>query len=247
MTCAGFLLTGLFAMSRPLISFDAAGTLIQVKQPVGRTYSYFARRHGLDVAEADLKQAFKKAWGRVPVRLWPEGESSPDDDRSWWKALVAEVFGDVLGRPLSEAVLNSLFDELYLHFAKPEAWMVYDDVLPALEDLSRDHQLCVLSNFDRRLLSILEGHGLTPFFDPVILSSEVGASKPHPRMFNTALRLTGADALTAWHVGDDDRCDIQGAMECGWKAFAVSRPGQGLPQFVEKVRSEGNSDLHMPL
>ncbi|TDU70569.1 putative hydrolase of the HAD superfamily [Prosthecobacter fusiformis] len=225
-------------MSRPLISFDAAGTLIQVQEPVGRTYAAFARRHGLDVDESALKPAFRSAWARSPVRLWPEGQCAPDDDRSWWRGLVADVFSEALQAPLEASRLDPLFDELYAHFAKPQAWIVYDDVLPVLSDLARDHQLCVLSNFDRRLRPILAGHGLDRFFAQVILSSEVGASKPHPRMFATALRLMQANAETSWHVGDDEKCDITGALSCGWKAYQVDRPQQGLKPLLEKVRFE---------
>lgn len=232
-------------MLRQLISFDAAGTLIQVRQPVGQTYAEFARRHGVRVEEAALKQAFRAVWGQLPVPLRAEGQPAPDDERSWWRELVTQVFAHALQAPLPEAVLDPLFAHLYAHFAEPEAWSVYDDVMPVLTELAQDHRFCVLSNFDRRLHRILARHGLTPFFEHIILSSEVGASKPHPRMFETALRLMQAEARSSWHVGDDDRCDIQGALGCGWKAFAVSRPESGLWHLVEKVRSEGKSDLRM--
>jgi putative hydrolase of the HAD superfamily len=235
------------AMSRPLISFDAAGTLIQVARPVGETYAFFAASHGIRVEAAALKQAFRSLWSRLPARLWPEGQCAPDDEQSWWRELVASVFQETLGRPLPDSQFDPLFEDLYAHFAKPEAWLIYDDVLPALMELSRDHRLCVLSNFDRRLHTILAGHGLDRFFEHVILSSEVGASKPHPRMFQTTLRLMQADAATSWHVGDDERCDIQGALAGGWQAFAVARPQQGLMHLVEKVRSEANSSLRNAL
>lgn len=234
-------------MSLPLISFDAAGTLIQVREPVGKTYAQFASRHGIVVEEAVLKQAFRSVWGGLNVPLWPEGQCSPDDDRSWWRGLVGEVFGHAADSPVADEKLDPLFDELYAHFARPEAWMVFDDVLPALTDLSYDHRLCVLSNFDRRLRSVLAGHGLDGFFEHIILSSEVGASKPHPRMFDAALHLMNADAATSWHVGDDLRCDVQGAESCGWRAFAVARPERNLLHFVEKVRAQTNSSLRTAL
>ena len=234
-------------MPLPLISFDAAGTLIQVREPVGKTYAQFAKRHGIVVEEAALKQAFRSVWGGLDVPLWPEGTCSPDDDRSWWRGLVGQVFALAAVAPVPEATLDPLFDELYSHFALPEAWTVFDDVLPALTDLARDHRLCVLSNFDRRLRSVLSGHGLDRFFEHIILSSEVGAAKPHQRMFDTALQLMNAGAVTSWHVGDDLRCDVQGAKSGGWRAFAVARPEQSLLHFVEKVRSPANSSLRPPL
>jgi putative hydrolase of the HAD superfamily len=231
----------------PLISFDAAGTLIQVREPVGKTYAQMASQHGIIVAEAALKQAFRVVWGGLKAPLWPEGQSSPDDDRSWWRELVGRVFSLAADGPVPDAKLNPLFDELYAYFARPDAWMVFDDVFPTLTDLSSDHRLCVLSNFDRRLRAVLTGHGLDRFFEHIILSSEVGAAKPHPRMFDAALHLMNADAATSWHVGDDLRCDVQGAESCGWRAFVVDRPQKSLRHFVEKVRSEINSSLRMPL
>lgn len=230
-------------LSRPVISFDAAGTLIQVCEPVGRTYAAFAQQWGVSVEEAALKPAFRQVWGRLPVREWPEGQCAPDDDRSWWRELVGQVFAEATGAPLPEATLGPLFDALYAHFALPEAWFVYEEVKPVLEDLARDHRLCVLSNFDRRLKGILAGHGLAGYFDEVILSSEVGVSKPHPRMFETAQRRMQAVPAASWHVGDDERCDVQGALASGWRAFSVARPERDLRHLLEKVRLEANSSL----
>lgn len=221
---------------RRLISFDAAGTLIQVSEPVGQTYARLAAAQGIAADPETLTAAFRTAWSTEPVPLRPEGQASPDDDRSWWFRLVGRVFAAVLGEPLAECRLAPLFERLYGHYARPEAWTLFDDVRPALEDLGRDHTLCVLSNFDRRLCRILAGHGLDRHFAAVILSSEVGASKPHPRMFAEALRRLQVPAAHSLHVGDDWRCDVEGARACGWQAFAVYRPGQGLGKLVEKVR-----------
>jgi len=221
----------------PLISFDAAGTLVQVSEPVAVTYARYASGHDVQVEAAALQSAFRAVWGRLPTPLWPEGQAAPDDDRSWWRHLVEEVFAQAIGRPLPQTVIGPLFEALYTHFAQPEAWTVYDDVRPALSDLVRDHALCVLSNFDCRLRTILAGHGLDRFFQHIILSSEVGASKPHPRMFATTLRMLNAQAEMSLHVGDDPRCDIAGAQAAGWHTFPVVRPESGLDLLVEKIRA----------
>ena len=139
------------------------------------------------------------------------------------------TFVHATGRGLPEGVLEPLFEELYTHFARPGAWGVYDDVRPALEFLrGRRCQLFVLSNFDTRLRRILKGHDLARYFDGVILSSEVGASKPHPRMFAEGLRLAQARPEECLHVGDDLKADVGGARAAGMAAFHVDRPAQGL-------------------
>lgn len=223
-------------MARPLISFDAAGTLIQVREPVAVTYAQAARRHGIEMEVPALKSAFRTVWTRLPPPFWPEGQASADDDRSWWRQLVHEVCLEASGTALPSALLDPLFDDLYAHYENAEAWTVFDDVPQALEALSQDHDLGVLSNFDRRLRSILRGHGLDRFFDHIILSSEVGAAKPHERMFATAERLFHVTPDQCLHVGDDLLCDIEGAAAQGWRAFHVERPGSDLKILVEKVR-----------
>jgi putative hydrolase of the HAD superfamily len=227
-----------------LISFDAAGTLIQVREPVAATYVRMAADHGIIADPVRVKEAFRSAWARLAAPHWPEGQPSPDDDRSWWQALVSEVFAQALGEALPPDRLARLFEELYEHYAHAEAWSVFDDVAPALEALRRDHVLCVLSNFDRRLRAILRGHGLAHYFEHIILSSEVGASKPHPRMFAMGERLHGKAPHECLHVGDDARCDIEGAANAGWHAFKVDRPGLGLKSLVEKVSRGEYSGLH---
>ncbi|MBN8419571.1 MAG: HAD-IA family hydrolase [Verrucomicrobia bacterium] len=224
--------------------FDAAGTLIRPAEPVGKTYAQHALQQGIVAAPEAIMQAFRMAWKETPPPLHPTGQASADDDRGWWLALVGDVFGRVLGAPLAEATLETLFSGLYLHYAQPQAWSVFDDVVPTLEDLARDHRLLVVSNFDRRLRSILAGHDLLRFFGQVIISSEVGAAKPHPRMFEAALVAGDCLPQEALHIGDDLKCDLKGAQSCGIHAFHVVRPENGLEVLVQKVRSGAYSGLH---
>ena len=229
--------------TRGLISFDAAGTLIQVARPVAQTYAAFARDHGVIVDEPALKAAFRTTWSQFPPPLFPEGQSSEDDDRSWWQELVRQVFTSALGSPLPPDVLSPLFASLYQHYAKPEAWIVFDDVCLALDRLAPKFDLCILSNFDRRLLSILEGHDLIRPFAFIIISSEVGVSKPHQRMFAAAQQRMSAAPNSSLHIGDDARNDVEGAQAAGWHAVLVQRPQTTLLTIAEKVFSGAYSGL----
>lgn len=227
--------------------FDAAGTLIRPAEPVGQTYARFALRHGVQAASDDLMQAFRAVWNATPPPLRPSGTPAADDDRGWWRGLVDQVFARALGAPLPTQTLDGLFDELYQHYAKPAAWSLFSDVVPALSDLSRDHRLLVLSNFDRRLRSILAGHDLARFFEQIVISSEVGAAKPHPRMFQAALISVGLEPQDCLHIGDDAKCDAEGAGQAGIHFFPVRRPESGLDLLVEKVRAGAYSGLRSAL
>lgn len=233
-------------MSLQALTFDAAGTLIRVAEPVGRTYAAFAARHGLQTAPDEVMRAFREIWKALSPPLYPVKEPPLDDDRGWWRLLVGNVFCKVLEEPPPESVLDALFADLYRHYARPDAWAVFEDVLPALDDLSRDHRLLVLSNFDRRLRGILQEHDLSRFFEKIIISSEVGASKPHPRMFHVAFEALGCKPEHCLHIGDDEKCDLEGARSCGMGAFLVKRPENGLAVLVQKVRSGTYSGLRIP-
>lgn len=233
-------------MRPEILFFDAAGTLIRPADPVGGTYARIAAVHGVQADERELMKAFREVWKATAPPIHPPAQPPPDDDRGWWQDLVADVFAQVLGKALPAHTLDGLFAELYAHYAQPEAWTLFDDVLPVLEDLASDHRMLVLSNFDRRLRSILEGHGLTRFFEKVIISSEVGAAKPHARMFQAALSVAGCEPARCLHVGDDARCDGEGAAAAGVHFFEVRRPEAGLVALAEKVRSRAYSGLRRP-
>ncbi len=223
--------------------FDAAGTLIRPAEPVGVTYARLAGQYGIQTEPSVLMQAFRAAWKVTPAPLHPLGQHSLDDDRGWWHDLVGVVFASALGAPLLKETLDALFGDLYEHYAQPQAWTVFDDVLPALSDLARDHKMLILSNFDRRLRTILAGHDLLRFFKHVIISSEVGAAKPHARMFQSALTAAGCEPEHCLHIGDDAYCDFEGAQSCAVHVFHVKRPANDLATLVQKVRSGAYSGL----
>jgi putative hydrolase of the HAD superfamily len=65
------------------------------------------------------------------------------------------------------------------------------------------------------LQPVLERQGLVDRVDAIVLSSEVGKRKPHPAIFEHALRELGVDAGEALHVGDRLDADVLGASRVG--------------------------------
>lgn len=64
----------------------------------------------------------------------------------------------------------------------------------------------------------LERCGLSGAFGVVLISEEVGLSKPDPRIYSLALDELEVTAEDAWFVGDSPRNDIQGPQEVGLRA-----------------------------
>jgi putative hydrolase of the HAD superfamily len=207
------------------VFFDAANTLVHPKPPVGELYAQTARNYGVDVSAADVQAEFRRSWETLqakavgdPVR-YGIGEA---DGRRWWHALVAETF-----RPLgTPQPFDMFFDELYTLFARPDVWHVFPDVRDVLQALkARGLITGVISNWDIRLGPLLEGLGLKPYFDHVVLSAVVGWEKPHPRIFESALELAGVPADRVLHVGDNYQQDVVGARQVGMYAVWLRRRG----------------------
>jgi HAD superfamily hydrolase (TIGR01509 family) len=99
---------------------------------------------------------------------------------------------------------------------------VASDVIPTLTKFrERGLKLGLVSNtfipgfvLDKHL----DLHDLLEFFPVRVYSSAVGVCKPHPRIFEEALRQVGVDACDALFVGDIVRKDIVGAQRVGMRA-----------------------------
>ncbi len=207
------------------IFFDAMGTLFGLRRSVGDCYAEVAQQFGVRVDGEALTQAFFLAFRAAPPLAF--GESDPERLSSlefqWWRSLAITCFQqvEILG---DFEDFDTYFTALYGYFMEPEPWFVYDDVLPMLDYWqSRGVKLGVISNFDSRLLTILEALQLRDYFPEVVISSCCPVAKPHASIFHQALRLYQLQPAQAWHIGDSQREDYEGAIAAGLTAFWIER------------------------
>jgi putative hydrolase of the HAD superfamily len=83
----------------------------------------------------------------------------------------------------------------------------------------------VVSNWDVSLRAVLDETGLARMLDGLVISAEVGASKPDPAIFAHALAVAGVAAGEALHVGDTAAADLAGARAAGIRALHLDRSG----------------------
>ncbi len=215
------------------IIFDVGGTLIYPADPVGETYARFALAHGVKLpAEATtaafyqaMKSSSPRAKGTVP---------SDGNDRLWWKQVVRRSLpGEAFA---GTDAFDAFFEEVYLYYAKPEAWGIYPEVLEVLEAL-RDHpvDLAVLTNWDARLHAVLDGNGLGEFLPQRFISTELGWEKPDPAIYRHVTDILRHQPSSVLSVGDDPRNDVAGPCKAGWQAVQIERPQRDLWAVVRAV------------
>jgi putative hydrolase of the HAD superfamily len=209
------------------ITLDVGGTLIEPWPSVGAVYGGVARELGLGNFETErLTDQFICGWRE-------RGEFGYS--RTEWRQLVEHSFRGLC--PVSDA----LFDAIYERFAKANAWRIFDDVLPAIEQLRQANvPLGIISNWDERLRPLLNELGLTRFFEAIVISSEVGAHKPAPQIFAAAAKQLCFKPTEILHIGDSLREDVDGASRAAFHALELCRGVEAglnqIPTLVELPR-----------
>lgn len=208
------------------VTFDAGGTLIEPWPSVGEVYSSVAREFGIECSAARLNAQFVNAWTT---------RSGFKYSRDEWHDVVRHSFLGISDVP------TQLFDAIYDRFSQSDAWLIYDDVIPALQTLeAAGVKLAVISNWDDRLIPLLEKLGLATYFDHIVVSASHGAHKPDPRIFQHAANLLGVPCARMLHIGDSLREDISGAEAAGASALRIRRSS---PSSLQGERGVPGSNI----
>ncbi len=213
------------------VLFDATGTLIELREPVGETYARFARAHGVDLPVSRIDDAWKRVVAVRELRCFPDArpEDVPRLERAWWHGVVRATF-----RATDQTVVftdfDTFFGELFDWYTTAEAWRVRPGVEATLARLWKEGlRLGIVSDFDYRLTDVLESLQIAALFDAVILAGTVGVTKPDARLFEAALTMMSLSERDAVYVGDDPERDLAGAEGAGLAAVDVT----SLESFAE--------------
>ena len=169
--------------------------------------------------------AFNKAWKEQHI-TWPIAER-------------LHVILKGLGRELPKAAFDAVVrahEEMEVEIP-PDAM---PGAAPVLDRLAKRYKLCIVSDAivspGTCLRRLLENHGLAKPFSGFAFSDEVGHSKPHRSMFDSAAGQLGVGIGEMLHVGDRDHNDVKGPQQLGMKAilFTASRD-------VDKANTTANA------
>jgi putative hydrolase of the HAD superfamily len=202
--------------------FDAVGTLIYPHPAVPVAYYEFGRQHGSRLTHDDIARNFSG----VLKRRVCEPRTNEQIEHRRWRYIVAEVFSD-----LDET--ESLFRQLWSHFARSSSWAVYDDVPDVLTELNSLGVITAIgSNFDDRLIAIASELSPLDQMRATFVSSRVGFTKPSIEFFRAIeakLQLHPSQLLM---IGDEARNDREGAAQAGWHSLLLNRGATGSAKGV---------------
>lgn len=191
-------------MQYDIIIFDADETLFDFKKSERNAFKNTMLEFNINYDENYHLKIYKD----INTAIWKELE----DGLITQQKLKVERF-----KRLSDA-LNAGFDEV--EFSKSYmkhlsyASFLYDDSLALIESLSKDYRLSIITNGlkdvqNNRIRKSIIGK----YFEDIVISEEIGVSKPDPKIFEHALNnLNYTDKNKVLMVGDSLTSDIQGGI-----------------------------------
>lgn len=203
--------------------FDLYGTLVDIRTredkpaawaALARFYGYY----GAAYTPAELRTAFAQL----------TAEETPDPRRqnyeAWPEIELETVFRQLFRQKGAEAGRElAVHAGQFFRAMTTERLRLYDGVPDLLQTLrQKGGRVYLLSNAQQIFTAYeLRALGLTPYFDAVYLSSACGCKKPDPRFFARLLTGQRLDPARSIMVGNDGRCDIEGARRAGLATLYV--------------------------
>ncbi len=137
-------------------------------------------------------------------------------ERPLFRAVALSFTRDpVLAEAIRKEALASVADRVN------DAQRAFPEAREVLEAASAHANLGVIANQQRGAREIMRRDGLDPFFRIVLISEDLGISKPDPAIFERALREAGCRPSEAVMVGDRIDNDIEPAKALGLRTVRV--------------------------
>jgi putative hydrolase of the HAD superfamily len=193
-------------------------------------YAEAAKKYGVDADPVEVFRRFREAY-QEQERIDAANNWRVDEAREVerWRAIVKH---SLPGTP------EACFQDLYQHFAQPDAWQCPEGLAEVLEQFHHAGIVMGLaSNYDTRLRSVIAGRPeLARLRDHVLISSELGIRKPGRGFFDAVIQASGCPASEILFVGDDVENDYEGAMGAGLHAVLLD-PTDRYPMIPQCIRS----------
>jgi putative hydrolase of the HAD superfamily len=203
------------------VLFDVDFTLFRPGPELGpEGYRRVGERHGLELEPGRYGDARAAAIAKL------QRESELVHDEEVWIAFTEQI---VLGMGGDAGAARACATDMVREWERHENFSLYEDALPALDELRR-HGLKVglVTNGQRDLEEFVAHHRLQ--VDAMVGSRLHGRTKPHPSIFVAALRILDVRPEEAAMVGDSYEDDIEGARTLGMKAILLDREGLRLDE-----------------
>jgi HAD superfamily hydrolase (TIGR01549 family) len=215
-----------------LVDFDK--TLGFMRIPHLEMYSQIASSAGISLSKTELTAAMRvkpltDTWSPWLTKRGIEHFDESKSEASYRELRCEIAFSRLKGALDSlvffeEDVLRSAAKKISEAESSLSLYELYPDTIEFLALCeARNIDLAVVSNHDWVLPDVLSYLGIAKYFKVVVTSARVGVRKPHPLIFNKALRELDLESDQVFMIGDSMEDDIGGAKSAGIDGVLIDR------------------------
>ncbi len=114
-----------------------------------------------------------------------------------------------------------------------QGFHMIDGALEVLEEVKEKFPLGIITNGFAEVQKIkLEKTGLAKYFQSIVCSEDVGRMKPHPSIFDFAVKSLNSTAEESIYIGDNYLADIVGGRDFGMKTVYFNYHNNELKDCV---------------
>lgn len=204
------------------VFFDLYHTLVRYEPPREELQSDALKDFGIEASPQSLRRPLAAADEYIYGELsrLPFGKRSEEDKMAIW-AQYQRVLMKEAGIEFTEQLIFGLLGKMK---AAEMKLVLFDDVAPALTGLKdKGIILGLISNMDQDITSLMSELGLSAWLDIIVTSLDAGFTKPHPEIFQEALRQAKVQPAEAMYVGDQYQVDVVGADRSGMRGVLLDR------------------------
>jgi putative hydrolase of the HAD superfamily len=213
-------------MSIRVVFFDMGDTLTTILPSWETLFVNACARHGIHVEHDALVAATREVFGALDAdESRMTYEATEEADQRYYQEINGEILRRA-GAPMNDR-MRTVLEHLQREFETPAHFHLFPDAIPTLERM-RDagYRLGIISNWSWNLPDLCDGLGITGYFEHIVTSARVGASKPHRAIYDYALHWFGAQPEECVQIGDNAVADVGGAKAVGMHGMLIDRRGQ---------------------
>lgn len=203
--------------------FDLYGTLVDIhteeQQPqVWENLAVFYGYYGADYTPKDLEKSYFEIIHRQ------EGILKGDNHEMFPELQIEDVFLELFTQKNVKAdKVLAVHAGQFFRILSTEYIKLYDGAVELLQFLKENGKKVYLLSNAQRIFTEYEMRslGIYDMFDKVYISSDFRCKKPDIDFYNALLNEEKLDKNKTIMIGNDSRCDIEGAANAGLDSFYI--------------------------
>lgn len=195
------------------VFFDLDHTLWDFDRNSALAFERLFLKHKIDLTLTD----FKKVYEPINLSYWKQYRDNEITKVELRRGRFRDAF-----TPFDIHFNEEQLDALAVTYIEelPKNNYLFEGVTELLSYLSEKYRLHIITNGFEEVQHIkLKNSKIDHFFHSVTTSEEAGVKKPHPAIFELALKKTGAHPDSSLMIGDSFEADIEGADAFGMQTL----------------------------